>query len=93
MPRPKPRRMYIEQKNDGSEDLQDRGPAVIGTVQFSKTGRTIYFEGKTFQRNRRGGCAGNYRCLEDGNEYWITGVKSRGSNRYPWANAPVEVRD
>jgi hypothetical protein len=36
--------MYIEFKGD---DLT--GPARIGRVAFSKTGRTLYYAGKTFQ--------------------------------------------
>lgn len=86
----KSRVMYIEQKTDGARSLQDQGPAVIGEVTFSRTGRTIYFGGKTFERLRKGGIYGNYACLEDGNEYWISGVKKDGTNRL-WGSGPVEA--
>lgn len=86
---PKPRFMYIEQKTDGSRSLEHRGPAEIGEVTFSQTGRTIYFKGKTFERLKRGGIYGNYICVEDGNEYWISGVKRRGSNRHQFGSGPI----
>jgi hypothetical protein len=81
---PAPRNMYVEQKSDGNRWLDDRGPAEIGEVTFSQTGKTIYFKGKSFERIKGGGVAGNYRCVETGDEYWITGVKKRGTNRH-WA--------
>jgi hypothetical protein len=83
--------MYIEQKTDKKASLQDRGPAVVAEVKFSKTGQTIYYGDKRFQRIKGGGISGNYWCLEDGNEYWISGVKKSGTNRH-WAGAgPVKV--
>jgi hypothetical protein len=81
--------MYIEQKTDGDRPLDDQGPAVIGEVTFSRTGRTIYHDGKSFHRLKKGGIYGNYWCPEDGNEYWITGVKKGGGNRM--AAGPVKV--
>jgi hypothetical protein len=90
---PKPQRirapqiMYIEQKSDGNRSLQDQGPAEIGEVSCSKTGRTIYYKGKTFQRENS--TVGNYRCLEDGNNYWISGVKKRGTNRHWAGSGPI----
>jgi len=88
-----PRVMYIEQKTSGRASLDDHGPAKIGKVSFSKTGRTVYFQGKTFRRIKGGGVAGNYYCVEDGNEYWITGVKKDGSNRHWAGGGPIEVID
>jgi hypothetical protein len=67
----RPQVMYVEQKTDGNRDLQDRGPAAVGEVSFSKSGRTAYFNGKTFHRAKGG--YGNYQCVEDGNRYWISG--------------------
>lgn len=81
---------YIEQKSDGVVNLNEKGHAVIAEVQFSKTGTTIYYQGKTFVRSR-GIYGGNYRCREDENEYWISGVKKRGSNRHPCGSGPVET--
>ena len=85
---PAKRTMYIEQKtaDRGRRPLDDQGPAMIADVTFSKTGRTVYADGKTFKKYA--GIYGNYPCGEDGNEYWISGVKKRGSNRL-YGNAPV----
>jgi hypothetical protein len=85
---PLPRTLYIEQKTDGNRTLDDRGPAWIAEVTYSGSGRTVRWAGRSFERIRGGGIDGNYRCLEDGNEYWITGVKKRGSNRR-YSNLPV----
>ena len=80
--------MYVEQKTDrrGARQLAHAGPAIIVEVTFSKTGKTIYADGKTFKK--ASGIYGNYFCVEDGNEYWISGVKARGGNRL-FGNAPV----
>lgn len=43
----KTRIMYIENKSNGLS-----GPARIGRVAFSKTGRTLYYQGRTFQSLR-----------------------------------------
>jgi hypothetical protein len=75
------RTMYIEQKTDGERSLQDKGPAVITEATFNRTHKTIYADGKTFHRIQKGGIYGNYWCVEDGNEYWISGVKKDGTNR------------
>jgi hypothetical protein len=40
----KSRIMYIENKSDGLS-----GPARIGRVIFSKSGKTLYYQGKSFQ--------------------------------------------
>jgi len=74
--------MYIELKTGYS----DNGPAWISHVTFSKTGRTIYFNGKALKRIQGGGIAGNYYEVETGNEYWVSGVKKTGTNRH-WAGA------
>ena len=79
----RPRVMYVEQKTDGARNLNGQGPAWIGQVTFSKSGRTVYVNGKTFHRSKRT-YGGNYRCVEDGDEYWISGVKKRlATNRRP----------
>ncbi len=72
---------YIELKTGYSDD----GPAWIGRVQESRSGQTIYFNGKAFKR-RGGGAAGNYYDLETGDVYWISGVKKDGRDRH-WAGS------
>lgn len=88
----KSRIMYIELKtHQGGHN--DRGLARIGRVTFSKTGRTIYYNGKSFQRGRPTTC-GNYYDVDTGEEYWISGCKKNGQDRYPWGAAePVYIDD
>ena len=83
----RPRMMYVEQKTDGPRSLADRVPAAVGEVSFSKSGRTAYFNGKAFHRVK--GICGNYQCVEDGDEYWISGVKTRGTNRHWAGGGPI----
>lgn len=70
--------MYIELKTGYSDD----GPAWIGYVKLSKSGRTIYFNNHAFQKQT--GNYSNYADIENGDEYWISGVKKNESNRH-WA--------
>jgi hypothetical protein len=69
-----PKIKYIELKSGYS----DNGPAWISKVEFSKSGRTIYFNGHAFKGNGHGGCSDS----ETGEIYWITGVKKNGENRH-----------
>jgi hypothetical protein len=71
---------YVELKSDRN----DAGPAWIGRVTLSKTGRTVYFNGKALKRGN--GVGANHFDLETGEWYWISGVKKRGSNRH-WAGS------
>jgi hypothetical protein len=82
--------MYIEWKtHPGGHD--DRGPAWIGRVFFNKSGKTLIFKGKRFQKGGRGDCY-NYVDIETGDGYWISGPKKNGEDRYGWArNMPVEI--
>lgn len=70
--------MYIELKTGYS----DNGPAWIGKVRFSKSGKTIYFNNKGLKR--RNGISGNYYDIETKEEYWISGIKKNGEDRH-WA--------
>ena len=70
--------MYIELKTGYSDD----GPAWIGYVKTSKSKKTIYFNDHAFKK-LVGGCS-NYVDIENGDEYWISGLKKRESNRH-WA--------
>ena len=70
--------MYIELKTGYSDD----GPAWIGYVKTSKTKKTIYFNDQAFQKHN--GCYSNYVDIETGDEYWISGLKKKESNRH-WA--------
>lgn len=59
---------------------QDDGPAWIGKVEFSRSGKTIYFNGHAFKGNGHGGCTD----LETNEVYWISGIKRNGQDRH-WA--------
>lgn len=69
---------YIECKTGCS----DNGPAWIAYVRINRTGKTIYFLDHVLQKSH--GISGNFCDAETGEEYWISGVKKRGSNRH-WA--------
>jgi len=74
---------YIELKSGHS----DNGPAWIGYVTPSKTGRTLYFNGRGLMKlkgQRRGESGGNYVDIETGESFWISGVKKNGHDRH-WA--------
>lgn len=76
---------YIELKSGYSDD----GPAWIGYVRSSKSGRTVYFNDRAYQPLRGG--RGSYFDVESGEEYWISGIKKRGSNRHPCGRGKIVV--
>ena len=77
---------YIELKTGYHDD----GPAWIGYVLPSKTGRTLYFNDRALRAENGG--AGNYYDVETGERFWVTGVKQRESNRHRAARARVPVQ-
>ncbi len=81
--------MYVENK-DGDIDGVD---ARIGWVTFSKSGRSVYYRGKTLKRAKGGGIAGNHFDEETGEEYWVSGIKKRGSNAHWAESASIAVDD
>ena len=78
--------MYLELK---SGDVT--GPARIGRVTTSKTGRTLYCGGMSFQSLKGAGSKSNYYDVEKGDQWWISGCKRDGTDRlYDEAN-PVYI--
>jgi hypothetical protein len=69
---------YIELKSG----YADNGPAWIARVKMSRSGRTVYFNGKALKRATGGGVSGNYHDIESGEEYWVSGVKKSGLDRH-----------
>jgi hypothetical protein len=67
--------MYIEYKG---EDMV--GPARIGLVVFNKSGKSIYYRGRTFTRLGRKGFKANYHDAATGEHYWISGCKRDGTD-------------
>jgi hypothetical protein len=76
---------YIELKSGHA----DNGPVWIGYVTPSKTGRTLYFNGRGLMKlkgQRRGESGGNYVDMETGESFWVSGVKKKGQDRH-WAGS------
>ena len=70
--------MYIEFKGG---DVN--GPARIGRITFSNTGKTIHYKGQAFQ-SLKGGYKANYFDIGTNEEYWISGCKKKGDDTlYP----------
>jgi len=67
---------YIELKSG----YADNGPAWIGYVDFSKSGKTVYFNGRALKGNGHGLCSD----METREVYWISGIKKNGQDRH-WA--------
>jgi len=78
--------MYVENK-DGTIDGAD---ARIGWVTFSNTGSTVYYRGKELVEAQ--GIRGNFLDVATREEYWISGVKKRGSNVH-WAERATVMVD
>lgn len=82
----KSRIMYIECKADSLS-----GPARIGRVSFSKSGKSLYYQGKRFQTLGGQGFKANYFEVETRDEYWISGCKRNGEDRLYGERKPVEI--
>jgi hypothetical protein len=80
--------MYVERCSPNHD-----GPAWIGWVSFSKTGRTAYYRDLTLRRIPRGGVSGNHEDVETGIEYWLSGPKQNRRDRHRYGRGPVEIDD
>ena len=78
---------YIEKCTGANHN----GPAWIGRVKKSKSGRTLYFNGKAFKRSQRAGSAGNHYDAGTGESYWISGVKHDGRDRHWAGSGPILI--
>ncbi|MFN7947492.1 MAG: 1-deoxy-D-xylulose-5-phosphate synthase [Blastocatellia bacterium] len=67
--------MYIEDKSGGLS-----GSARIGRVIYSKTGRSLYYQGRTFYPLAGRGFKANYYEVETGAHYWISGCRKDGTD-------------
>jgi hypothetical protein len=82
----KPVIKYIEHK---PSEHTDRATAWIARVWPSSTGRTLYFNDMALKR-----CSGfdsNHYDLVSGDNYWVTGVKKKGSNRHWGGTSPIQI--
>ena len=71
----KTRIMYIEDNSDGLV-----GPARIGRVTYSKTGKSLTYRGQQFASLNGTGIKANFAEVESGKQYWISGCKKDGLN-------------
>jgi hypothetical protein len=78
--------MYIESKADSLN-----GPARIGRVTFSKTGKSLYYKGHLFRSLKGAGFKANFRNKDTWEEYWISGPRRDGQDRLYVGNIPVEI--
>lgn len=78
--------MYIERKGDGIS-----GPARIGRVMYSKSGKSLYYRGCMFQSLKGSGFKSNFFDAETGEHYWISGCKKDGTDRL--YSGSVEIDD
>ncbi|MBV9990504.1 MAG: 1-deoxy-D-xylulose-5-phosphate synthase [Alphaproteobacteria bacterium] len=79
--------MYIEDK---SRSLN--GPARIGRVAFSKSGRTLRYGKREFQSLDGQGFKANYFDVATGDRYWISGPRRDGADRlYAGVGPKVEI--
>ncbi len=81
------RLMYVELKSG----YQDNGPAWIGRAYFSKSGRTVYFNGLALQRSGGQGGSGNHFDPTTGEEYWVSGIKKKGRDRHSSGSGKVMI--
>lgn len=80
--------MYIENKSEGLE-----GSARIGRVFFSKSGKTLYYQGMKFQSLKGNGFKANYYEIDSGAEYWISGPRKDQHDRLYGGNRGVQIDD
>jgi len=71
---------YIEQKTGHA----DNGPAWVARVRASKSGRTIYFNGKALKRAHLP--SANHFDMATREAYWVSGIKKDGLDRH-WAGS------
>lgn len=76
--------MYIESKAEGLN-----GPARIGRVFFNRTGCTLRYRDKEFQKAN--GFKSNYYEVTSRDEYWISGPRRDGTDRLYVSNIPVDI--
>ena len=78
--------MYIEDKSSGLS-----GPARIGRVTFSKSGKSIYYQGRRFHRLGGQGFKANYADSDTGAHFWISGCRKDGADRLYGERVPIEI--
>lgn len=86
--KPRTRVMYIENRSDPN------ARPWIGRVTFAKTGQSLTYAGRRFQKLGGPGFKANYFEVETGDHFWIAGPRKDGADRpYPQSAAPIVVDD
>jgi hypothetical protein len=81
--------MYVENKDGDIDGIRAR----IGWVTFSKTGLSVRYRGRTLQRSGGQGIRGNFFDEVTREEFWVSGVKKRGTNVHWTDSVDVCVDD
>jgi hypothetical protein len=63
--------------------LLDGAHARTGWVTFSHTAQTVYYRGRELGKIKGRGVRGNFVDAATAEEFWVSGVKKRGSNAHP----------
>ena len=74
---------YIIERYSYTDQLVEggvTGPATIGRVTFSKTGATLYYQGRSLQSLKGQGFKSNYFDIETGEHFWVSGPKKNGQD-------------
>jgi len=83
--------LYVELKTG----YHGNGPAWIGRARCSKSGKSLYFDGKILKGVKNpavpGNSSGNYYDIVSGNKYWVSGAKKGREDRLGSASGNVFV--
>ena len=77
---------YIERVADNHD-----GPAWIARVEFSSSGKTLYFNNRALKACKGKGIIGNYYDIETTQEYWISNPKKTGQDRHRFGKGIIFV--
>jgi hypothetical protein len=78
--------MYLELKTDGL-----RGVGRIARVDFSKSGKTIYYNGRTLAESKGVPLKANYFDEESLEDYWVSSPKRDGNDSLFAANIEIDA--
>lgn len=79
--------LYVELKSGFS----DNGPAWIGRGAFTRSRRTVYFNGWALHKVKGNGV--NHIDAETGSFYWVSGVKKDGTDRYKFGGGKIFINE
>ena len=86
-PSSRERIMYVELKTGHADD----GPAWIDRVRFSKSGRSVHFQGRELLNIGGSGIQGTYMDVETREEFWVSGVMKNREDRHWAGGGPVDI--